>query len=427
MKISTKTTFPPLTKTIFQMIGPSVVFVALSLNGGEMLLWPDLVSRYGLQLLWIVPVILLLQYGVNIEIERYTLVTGQNTLSALYSKYPIFKPLVIFSIFISLLWPAWISIGGNILAYTLNISSYGPLVAFILMLIILFLWRSKSSYLFIEYITKVGLSILLVSVLYIFVTRFDSKIIVANINNNFTNILPQDKLLYLSALAFGGVTGVLNLAQSSWISNKKYGVSLLDNNLIVDYANPISIVNYKKWFKAIAIEHFVLFWVGNILGIFLISLIAVLTLPGQNISGFRILQFQVDYFKNINPILGYIWGMCIFILFFMAQITILDAGGHLLKSVLKKQASNDYSIVLGVLGLLILAVIVINHNFNQPSSLLQISAIISSFVMVLYPILVLKLNVQMMPEYAKPKFWNQALVYGCVLLYLYFTVRTVMI
>jgi hypothetical protein len=169
----------------------------------------------------------------------------------------------------------------------------------------------------------------------------------------------------------------------------------------------------------------VLFWLGNIVGIFLISLIAILTLPGQNISGFKILPFQVEYFKNINPLLGYIWGVCIFILFFMAQITILDAGGHLLKSVLKKRTSNYYSTILGVIGLLILGVIVLNSNFNQPSSLLQISAVISSFVMVMYPILVLRLNEQMMPQYAQPKLWNKALVYGCVLVYFYFTVRTV--
>ncbi len=33
------------------MIGPSVVFVALSMNGGEMLLWPNLVANYGMAIL----------------------------------------------------------------------------------------------------------------------------------------------------------------------------------------------------------------------------------------------------------------------------------------------------------------------------------------------------------------------------------------
>jgi Mn2+/Fe2+ NRAMP family transporter len=77
-----KNAFPPLTKSLFAMLGPSVVFVALSLNGGEMLLWPSLVANFGLKLLWPILIILLLQFVVNIEIERYTLVTGKRVESA---------------------------------------------------------------------------------------------------------------------------------------------------------------------------------------------------------------------------------------------------------------------------------------------------------------------------------------------------------
>ncbi len=426
MKINTKINFPPLKKTLRQLIGPSVVFVALSLNGGEMLLWPDLVARYGLQILWIVPLILILQYGVNIEISRYTLVTGENTLSALYSQYPFFKPLVIGSIFIALLWPAWISIGGNILAYTFGFGNLGALTSFILLMLIMLLWKSKSSYLIIELLTKVGLTTLLIAILYLLFTQLNLELIKNNFNYNFNSIDRSDKLLYLSALAFGGVTGVLNLVQSTWISNKKYGVTSLSKDTVIDYNSEESIKNYKKWFKAIATEHFILFWLGNIIGIFLISLIAIITLQGQSITGFNILKFQVDYFKNINPFLGIVWGLCIFILFFMAQVTILDAGGHLLNSVLKQKSSSYYTIIIASIGLVILGLSVINPKLNQPSTLLQISAITSSFIMVLYPLLILNLNQQVMPDYAKPKLWNKILVIGCVILYFYFTVTTIL-
>lgn len=70
-------------KNLWQMLGPSIVFVALSLNGGEMLLWPDLVAQFGLKIIWPIPIILLLQMVVNLEIERYSAVTGKNTLQGM--------------------------------------------------------------------------------------------------------------------------------------------------------------------------------------------------------------------------------------------------------------------------------------------------------------------------------------------------------
>jgi Na+/pantothenate symporter len=56
--------------SFFKSIGPSILFVALSLNGGEMLLWPNLVSNYSLSLLWFVPLILTLQWATNVEIWK---------------------------------------------------------------------------------------------------------------------------------------------------------------------------------------------------------------------------------------------------------------------------------------------------------------------------------------------------------------------
>jgi Mn2+/Fe2+ NRAMP family transporter len=125
--------FPKPPQSLWKMIGPSFVFVALSLNGGEMLLWPDLVGRLGLQLLWVVPIILFFQYVVNMEIERYTIFTGKNVLQGLFERQSVLIPICIAGILISLVWPAWVSIAGNMTAFLVGLESknFGGIMAFV--------------------------------------------------------------------------------------------------------------------------------------------------------------------------------------------------------------------------------------------------------------------------------------------------------
>ncbi|MGL4758058.1 MAG: Nramp family divalent metal transporter [Patescibacteria group bacterium] len=421
MKTQTKKPFPKISRTILQLLGPSVVFVALSLNGGEMLLWPSIVTKYGLIWLIIVPVILLFQFAVNIEIERYALVSGEDTLTALTSSYPFLKPVFYISVFISLIWPAWVSIAGNALSVTFFGGANGPLVSLILMISIMFLWFTKNSYLIIESLTKIGLLLLFISIIFIFLNLF--KLDLLKQSFDLRNLpKPQDKGLFLAAIAFGGVAGVLNFVQSNWIRNKKYGVSIYSKDELVDYSSKESKTNYANWFRFILKEHFILFYLGNLVGIFLISFIAILTIQNQSVTGFELLKYQIDKLYSISNIFGYIWGFCIFLLFFMAQITILDAAGHLLNNINKNIKSNFFSLLVGGIGLVILSLIVVRPELNQPSGLLETSGVISSIVMIVYPILVLKLNSKVMPDYAKPRLWNKILIYGCVLFYFSFLV-----
>src|SRR3989338_8807949 len=108
--------FPKLQRTLWQLIGPSIIFVALSLNGGELLLWPSLVANFSLQMLWPLPIILVLQFVVNMEIERYTLVTGRSTEANLVGKTRFLAGVFALAVVISLVWPAWMTTAGNLIA-----------------------------------------------------------------------------------------------------------------------------------------------------------------------------------------------------------------------------------------------------------------------------------------------------------------------
>src|SRR3989339_990108 len=59
-------------------IGPSFILLGLALGSGELIMWPYLVSLYGLGIIWGGLVGITFQYFLNTEIMRYTLAYGES-------------------------------------------------------------------------------------------------------------------------------------------------------------------------------------------------------------------------------------------------------------------------------------------------------------------------------------------------------------
>ncbi|MGH8614692.1 MAG: Nramp family divalent metal transporter, partial [Gammaproteobacteria bacterium] len=58
-------------------LGPGVVWMALAQGSGELIWWPYIIAKYGLTFLCLLIPACLLQYPLNYEIGRYTLLTGE--------------------------------------------------------------------------------------------------------------------------------------------------------------------------------------------------------------------------------------------------------------------------------------------------------------------------------------------------------------
>ena len=80
---------PPLRK----MIGPSFILLGLGLGSGELILWPYLSANYGLGIIWGAVIGITLQFFLNMEIERYTLATGESVFVGLSRIFKKFAPL----------------------------------------------------------------------------------------------------------------------------------------------------------------------------------------------------------------------------------------------------------------------------------------------------------------------------------------------
>jgi len=93
---------PPLKK----LIGPSFILLGLGLGSGELILWPYLASNYGFGIIWGAVLGITLQFFINMEIERYTLVTGESIFVGLSRKFKKIAPMwFLISTFLPWIWP----------------------------------------------------------------------------------------------------------------------------------------------------------------------------------------------------------------------------------------------------------------------------------------------------------------------------------
>jgi hypothetical protein len=60
-----------------KVLGPSVILAGIGVGSGEYIIWPFIAANVGVAMLWAALVGVTLQYFLNMEIERYTFVTGE--------------------------------------------------------------------------------------------------------------------------------------------------------------------------------------------------------------------------------------------------------------------------------------------------------------------------------------------------------------
>ena len=64
-----------------KVLGPSVILAGLGVGSGEYIIWPYMASTVGLGFLWAAVLSVTVQYFLNMEIERYTLATGETAVA----------------------------------------------------------------------------------------------------------------------------------------------------------------------------------------------------------------------------------------------------------------------------------------------------------------------------------------------------------
>ncbi len=436
----------PPPPSLRKLIGPSFILLGLGLGSGELILWPYLTSNYGLGIIWGAVIGITIQFFINMEVERYALIYGESIFVGFAR---LFRFLPIWFIITTLLGFGWPGIG--LTGATLISNAFGiaqPRVVGIVLFILIGLILSvgKELYKTVEKFEKlligIGVPLILFITIY-FAKPIDYGMLIKGIvgqGEGFDFLPPGIALLtFLGALAYAGAGGNLNLAQSFYIRDKGYGMGKyadkikglftakaeiedvsLSGSTFEPHEEHIKI--FHKWWRAINIEHGVVFWFLGLFTILLLALLAYATAYGQpgNASGINFILNEAKIIASKTlPLFGTIFLIITGVMLSATQLTVLDSTSRIITEnilLLKSKANQITKTYYRVLwAQILLGITIFLIGFGEPRTLVTIGAVFNAIAMFFYIGLILFLNNRVLHVKLRPSFFrNLVLVFAFV-------------
>ncbi len=101
-----------------KLVGPSVILAGLSLGSGEFVFWPYITYKSGFVFFWACMLGVLTQFFMNMEIERWTLATGESAITGFCRLSRIWAPVMLLLNFLPWIWPGWATGASLLLSWT---------------------------------------------------------------------------------------------------------------------------------------------------------------------------------------------------------------------------------------------------------------------------------------------------------------------
>lgn len=436
----------PKPPAFWRLIGPSFILLGLGLGSGEVILWPYLASNWGLGIIWGALLGLTFQFFLNMEIERYALVRGESIFVGFARKWRWAPLWFIFSTLAGFIWPGIAAASAKLIGSAFGIEDTHFLAMGMLILMGLILTLGPILYRTVERFSMILIGVG-VPLLFFFAFRF------ADLNDwralgeglvsfgFFPAGIPVAS--FLAAVAFSGAGGNLNLAQSFYIKEKGYGMgkyggkitSLLTGKLeeislsgTKFEMNSRNILRFKKWWRLINWEHFLVFWLTGIISICLLALLAYSTTYGKELAAG--VSFVIEEAKII--------GTSIFLLLtglmlFSTQMTVLDATSRIIAEntlIIKGPNRSGKSlpkIYYSFLWAQILAgIIIFLTGLTEPLLLLTLEAVINAAAMFIHIGATLFLNFASLEKPLRPSLFRISMMLSAFAFFGYFLLKTIM-
>ncbi|GIF53497.1 Mn2+/Fe2+ NRAMP family transporter [Asanoa ferruginea] len=440
---------PEAPRSHWRIIGPGVIAAGVGLASGEFILFPYIASQVGLVFLWAAAVGLITQWFLNMEIERYTLATGETALTGFSRTWRHWGLVFAILTYFANLWPGWATSSATMLTYLFGGEPKWIAIG-MLALIGVTLTLAPVIYTVLERVEflKVGLVVVFIVIAVIFAVTTDAWTTLGHdiVRPDFPTELGF--ALMLSALVFAGAGGGQNLVQSNWIRDKGFGMGAYVPRLVSpitgrEEAAPEStgfvfedtdanLARWKQWWKLANKEQLYTFVLITIVTITLMSLLSYSTVfgvPGLA-NGVGFLEVEGERLKElVGEWFGVLFWVIGAVSLFAAAMGIVDYTSRLAADVLKvgylRRVSESRIYFALVWGLVLIGVVVLLGGFDQPLVLLVISACVGGLMMFLYSGLLLLINRKFLPERVRPRGIRViALIWG-VLLFGVFSVLTI--
>jgi hypothetical protein len=413
---------PP--RNYWRLVGPGIVAGGVGLSSGEFILWPFIASQVGLVLLWGAFVGVITQFFLNMEVERYTLATGETVLTGFNRFWRHWGLVFAVMGYFANLWPGWAISSATLTSYLFG--GNPTIIGVVTLLVIGFsLTFAPVVYVALERLifVKVAAVLVLVGLAVAFAIRPESW---RALPEGFTHIgtLPPGLgiALIFSAVAFAGSGGAQNLCQSNWIRDKGFGMGQYVPRLVspvtgapeaihttaasfIFDTTPTNMARWRSWWRFANVEQVFSFVLVTIVTIGLTSLLAHSMLFGQrdlpnNVSFLRIEAEQLR--TVVAPWFGVLFLAVGAFSLFGSAMGIIDYTSRLAADILKTTyfsgASESRVYFWLVWGMVGLGCVILLAGLSQPITLLVISASTGGTMMFLYSFMLIVLNRRMLPR-----------------------------
>ncbi len=441
------------------LLGPSFILLGLGLGSGELILWPYLVAHWGLGIIWGAILGIIFQFFLNMEIERYALVTGESVFVGLARKLGKIMPLwFLLSTLVPWIWPGIAAVSGKIFANLFNFPDSNVVTIILLFSIGVILTLGPTLYHTVEKLQKglILIGVPLVFGLAVFLAGpLDWQALfsgIVGIGDGY-RFLPNNIAIasFLAAFAYSGAGGNLNLAQAFYVKEKGYGMGKYSGkitSILTGKAETIALegntfeINqsnlsfFRQWWKAINLEHLIVFGLTGIFTILMLALLAHTTLYQHRIIpsgvGFLILEKEIIGQMTL-PIVGSVFFILVGLMLFATQLTVFDATSRIMAENLAILSNKHFPIsnlsryfYVVLWAQIILGVIVLSLGISEPLKLLTIGAVLNAAAMFVSIGLTCYLNITSLHVVLRPSLWRLAILLTAFLFFGGFTLSNLL-
>ena len=411
-----------------RVLGPSVILAGLGVGSGEYIIWPFMASTVGLGILWAAVLGVTVQYFLNMEIERYTLATGETAVAGFVRFWKPWGALFCVFTIVPNMWPGWATSGVTVLTFLMGGGNVPLITVGVLVASGVALTVSPVVYQTLEraQFFKVGLTLVFLALAIVMAIDASAwaelpRMITQVGRLPDTNILPIS--LVLSGLVFAGAGGVNNLAQSNWIRDKGFGMGVYIPRIVSPITgeevaapatgsmmrqDPENLRRFHGWWAVANKEQLVSFWFICVFSITIFSTLAYSTLYGREISGEASLGFiraEGEALKTVvAPWFGSFFWMFGALSLMLVALGVIDYISRIVADVLKtvylkesQRWTESRVYFLVVWSTIAAGSIILLSGLDQPLILLVIAACLNGMVMFVYSILLIQLNRRALP------------------------------
>lgn len=444
----------PEPTTFRKIVGPSVILLATSIGSGEYVLWPFITSQVGLVAMWMAMVGITMQFFINMEIERYTLATGETAVTGFTRMWKPWGVIMMALALISWGWPGWATGASTALTFVLGTGTEAvPFITIAALIAIgIALTVSPVVYQLVEKFQMVLVGIIVLFIIVAVFVAIDAQTYV-ELGKGVVSFgqVPADipTATLLGALAFAGAGGTVNLVQSNWIRDKGLGMGARIPRIVSPFTGEEEAMvstgyffhrdeenmrRWRGWWRLANHEQFWLFLVVGGLSIMLLSALTFATIgTGSEATDFDFVKLEGEALQEaVAPWFGQFFWIAGMVVLLSTNLGVLDHMGRITADVLKVDFLRDndtwtesriYFVVIWaeiLFGAIVLLTVV-----DAPLVLLVIASSINGVVMFIYSALLIQLNWGKMPEEIKLRSYRLVVMGLTVLFFGYFSVVTI--